>query len=293
MKNLKALTFKKRLPLVIITNAQGITDYVIKREDGSFSVHDWTNYIKPGQLSEDQQHLFDFDENPFVEFLKEFKQKQADKLELAKKQAKEAEEKRIEDLKARIENCETPVELSKEFGINLIDTASHWSDLYEGRSSYGFLISNREDYEIMELAIEIHSPYGSFGEACKRNGAQHHTFSEIWGGLKGYQENIKSHFSGDKYFYKSQESDQEFYFEEIADAAANKDMEKVQALINSYNEIEAGYYDCNGNLEISDKDLDSADFTGYSEDVYSYSFCYNINQKYSWKEEVEEEIEED
>jgi hypothetical protein len=223
---------------------------------------------------------------------------------------RDREQQRIADLRTRVERCETPDDLADEFGLTRIETASHWSDLYEGRSSYAILVYNQKEYEILEMAIDIHGADGEWGEAKHRGGEHHHTFSSVWGGLKEYQENCKSHFNGNNYFYKSQESEAEFYKERISEAIEQKQeqlnksffnddfddinvslMERIENLIKEWRNIEAGYYDCNGNLEISEEDLESDDFTGYSEDVYSYRFGFNFSYKYSFKE-VEEEEEE-
>lgn len=173
--------------------------------------------------------------------------------------------------------------------MSTVEIASLWSDLYEGRSYYGILICDRKEFEIIELARDIHNIDGEYGEARHRAGEHHNTFSGgIYDGhgkaLEEYQDRLKRHFNGDHFFYKSQETEQEFILEEIEKAAADRDMDKVKALMQSFDEIETGYYDCNGNLEILETDLNHPDRTGYSYDVYSYNLCYRFWHKHSFQE---------
>lgn len=300
MTTKKVLTAKKLLPCLIIDRDNtGVTWAVIQRTDGTFGFHDHTNFIGREDIEKDpapyyagisrQDFLknFDFDEKPFIDAFEKFlREKEAARIE-KQRSARETEEKRISDLKEEIAACENPRDLADRFKLSVVELASHWSDLYEGRSTIGILISDAKENEILELAKEIHGIDGCFGEARRRDGEHHSTFSETYD-LASYQEGCKKHFNGDNYFYKSQESEKEFYLEQIKQC---EDIEEVQALIKDYEELEAGYYDCNGNLEISEKQLNNPDFTGYSEDVYSYSFCFKFWQGNNWKEEDEEENE--
>lgn len=202
--------------------------------------------------------------------------------------AQEKELQRIADLKERIANCDTPKDLAEEFDLATVELASHWSDCHEGRSRLGILISSRAEDEIMSLAIDIHDADGDYGEARHRAGEHHSTFSGPIYSLDEYQKGLKRHFNGDKYFYKSQEVDKDFYCEQIAEAAGDNDMNKAQDLIKSFNDIEAGYYDCNGSMQMPEATLESDEITGYDYDVYSFSFCYRFNIRYNNWKEVEE-----
>lgn len=228
---------------------------------------------------------------PFVDaFIKFFADAEISRLAaIEAEKAKEAA--RIASLRERILKCETPGELVYEFGFTLIDTARHWSDLYEGRSKCAVRICNREDAEIMEIAVDLLDISGGYGEACRRDGAQHNTFIGGNHSLEDYQDCLKRHFARDEFFYKSKETEKEFYCDEIGEAAKELDMEKVQSLISDYNELIAGYYDCNGNMEMSDEDLNNPDISGYSYDVYSYSFAFQFefNGKFNDNDEETED----
>jgi hypothetical protein len=184
------------------------------------------------------------------------------------------EKQRIVDLRLRIGKCETPREFADEFNLHIIETGNHWSDLYEGRSHYGINILNSKEFEIIELAIEIHNIDGNYGESKRRDGENYSTFYNKYDGLEDYQNNLKSYFNGDNYFYKSQETDEEFYIEQIKECTTIDD---VKSLIEKFDEIESGYYDGNGNIEISDKDLNDGDLTGYRSDIYTFQFCYRFD----------------
>jgi hypothetical protein len=295
MTTQKVLTAKKLLPCLLIENWA-----VIQRTDGTFGFHDHTHYLtieqaKNQNQSEDFLKKFEFDEKPFIDAFEKFlKEKEVARIE---KQiaAKEAEAKRIEELKKEIEDCQTPKELAEKFNLSVVELASHWSDLYEGRSTMGILISDAKENEILELTKEIHDVDGRFGEARRRDGEHHSTFSEVYD-LASYQEGCKKHFNGDNYFYKSEESEADIYIDDfIKDIMENdsltafEKMEAIEETCKQWRGIEAGYYDCNGNLEIEEEKLESADFTGYYEDVYSYSFCFKFWQGNRWKEEEAEE----
>lgn len=233
----------------------------------------------------------DISTQPFIYAFKKYFTDQAAADAAKIEAAKLAETTRISALRERIKKCETPNELADEFGLTKIETAAHWSDLYKGRSKFAVRICNREDAEIMEMAIDILNISGGYGEARHRNGESHSTFSRGYSGLSDYQIYLLAHFSGDQYFYKSQESEKDFYCEQIAEAAGEGDIEKVKSLMSDYEDIEAGYYDCNGNLEMSDEQLNDPDRSGYNYDIYSYSFAFRFEfiEKFNDKEEEDEE----
>ena len=291
----KLLTAKQLCPCLSYDD-----NYIVLSGDGTYVVYNWTNTIDPVN-DKAYANLIDrlnFDELPFIKAYETYvanrKAKDAEVIRLAKLE----EEKRINTLKERIEKCGTPSELMEEFGFRFVEIAGHWSDLYKGNSCYGCLLSDREDYEIMQLAIEIYGIEGEFGECTNRAGEHHNTFYE-YRSLKDYQEAIQSHFYGDKYFYKSKEVDAEFYLDEVIinkiiednityDNAEEK-MEAIKKVIEKWDEIESGYYDCNGNLEITEETLNDPDLTGYDYDVYKYSFGFCFHNKYEFKIEEDEE----
>lgn len=289
MKTQKVLTNKQGLQSLIINDL----NIVVKKTNGEFGIYDSSSTKTTIPTSEQ----LDFDELPFIEAFnkweiakvtKEFQEKQEQEKKI--EQTRLNEEKRILDLKERISKCETPRELSDEFGLSIIETASHWSDLYKGHSKYAVQISNREEFEIMEMAQSIYNIDGSFGESKKRAGEHHHTFDKVYNGMDGYQKYLKTHFSGNNYFYKSQENCEDFYMEQIKEAS---DIEEVKKIISNFDELEGGYYDCNGNLEITDEELNDDDLSGYSQDVYHFSFSFQFDYKNSFSEIIEEEEEEE
>lgn len=289
----KVLTGKKLLPCLIHDGW-----YTILKDDGTFVVYDTTNTIDPNVESR-YAHLKDrvnFDEIPFLAALEQFKKKREEerikreeKIKADEEQARLTEIERVSSLTERIRGCETPVELAETFGLKIVELAGHWSDLYEGRSRYGILMSDRADFEIVSIAVDVHDGDGEYGEAKNRAGEHHWTFGGNYYDLKEYQEALARHFNSDRYFFHSQECDAEFYLDRIKEA---EDIDDVKKIIRKYDELEEGYYDNSGGLRISQSDLDDPDLTGYSEDVYTYRFCYDVGRKYSWSEPHENVDEE-
>lgn len=310
MTTKKVLTAKKHLPCLIIDpKGTGVTWAVIRRSDGTFGIHDSTNYIDPinppkgyhANHFDNLKSMVDFDEQPFIDAFNNYQQEKETARIKKQYEAIEAEEKRVSELKARIERCETPIELVQEFRLTWVETAGHWSDLYEERSGHAILIGNREEKEIVDMAIDIHGAEGEWGESRNRAGEHHNTFSSFYcPELNDYQEALQRHFSGDHYFYKSQEDDSDFYLntviKDIMEDEDKSDFEKLEAIkesITNWEEIEAGYYDCNGNLEMSEKDLKDADITGYTDDVYTFNYAFRLDHNYSWSAPIENENEEE
>jgi hypothetical protein len=261
---------------VIINNETSI----VKKENQFFVYPNVTN----GKEAENQD---------CTEFLEAYENWKADKAaEAAKKIAdtKQAEENRIASIKQRILTCETPEELAQEFDLSLIETAGHWNQLYTGESRYAVCIGSKEEAEIMEIAKDLLDIEGEFGEAKNRAGEHHSTFSSCYD-LKDFQENCKRRFRGNKYFYKSEETESDFILREIKESAQTID--DVKDLLKALDKIEDGYYDCNGGLVILESELESADFTGYSEDVYTYSFCFRFEHNFKFNDkETELEVNE-
>jgi len=234
-------------------------------------------YLSPtsGNICEDQNG-----QEPFIEAYIDFKdKKEADRL--AKIEAvRIAEEKRISDIKECALTCTDPYELTEKFRFDFIETARHWSDLYEERSGLAIIINSRRAFENFEVIKSTLNIQGEYVELCHRDGEHHSTSNHVYD-LDTYQNNLRTHFNGDNYFYKSKDSEKELYLEKIKEC---EDIESIEKLLNEYNDIEAGYYDCNGNLEILEEKLEDDNITGYIDDVYSYSFGFKFNFKHSFTE---------
>lgn len=202
----------------------------------------------------------------------------------ARIEAARIERERIEALKESVRGL-TPQDFENNFGIKAVETASHWSDLYEGRSSFAFIISSDEELELLETAISVNNWEGEFGELCKRDGAHHHTFNSVYD-LANYRKNCENYFD-ENYFAKDKESEEESYRERIKEAES---MDDVREIMNEYDNMEEGYYCAGGSLV--KEGLSFSDFWGYNYDVYSYSFGYRLPSKDYYYNGVEEEIEE-
>lgn len=261
---------------------------IVQHSNGEFTIHQ--DGGANGTPSE-------FDPTPFVGALDKFKREKEEK-RLRRIQQDEAKEKlRLEGLKERITKCENPVELVEEFSdcLTAVEIAGHWSDLYEGHSKRGLLISGKAGFEVMEMAISIHGIKGQYGESTHRAGEHHHTFTSLFGGLKEYQNYVQRNFEGDNYFYRSPETEAENTLSEIHNVQEGHSsdldkIEKIKGLIKSLEEIDPGYYDCDRILAISDSDLGDDNLSGYSEDVYGYyfAFCFDGYQ-YNTQNDDEEE----
>lgn len=252
---------------------------IVKHSDGHFSVHyDGGANGNPAE----------FDPAPFIEAFEKYKaEKEAARLKKLEED-KIKEVARIATLKERIKKCSTPVELAKEFSDELkaVEIANHWSDLYEGRSKRGLLIFGRAGFEIMEMAIEIHGIEGQFGEATNRAGEHHHTFSRNASSLQDYQK--IEHFRSDHYTERTKETEEEVFLERVREAET---MERVAEITREFEAFEDGiYHNASESLVISANDLYDADFSGYSEDVYQYSFAFCF-EGYEFHAEQEEEVE--
>jgi hypothetical protein len=290
----KLLTAKKLLPCI---HTEGW--YVIKKDDGTFTFHDTTNTIDP-VVEERYKHLVDrvqFDETLYLEAFEKFKtdrevqrQNFIKEREEAEELARQKEKERLRKLEEDILQCETPSELADKFGFKMIETASHWSDLYESRSHYAVLLIDRQDYEVMEMAVKLLDIEGEFGECCNRAGEHHHTFSRGYD-LEEYQKSCKRHFNGDHYFYKNPETEAEFVLECIKNEAVTLD--DVRGYLKDYDEMETGYYFCNGGLAILEETLEDPDFTGYSEDVYRYQFAFQFQFKNKFNSKEDDDTEDE
>lgn len=282
----KCLTAKQRLNAVLVLDENETKLNIIVESNGILRVYGPCSYIIPSLEKGNTQEFVDkflkFDTEPFIKFYENYLIEKEEKRLKAIAEERITEENRISSLKKRILSCENPRELSEEFGITIVEVAGHWSDLYNGRSSYAFLLPYLDQVEIVELAVELHGIYGDFGELCRRDGEHHSTFNEH-NNLKRYQNALKNHFNGNDYFQFSQESEKESYCERIREAAEENNIDKVMMLVKEYENLEDGYYDCNRIIQISSLDLESPKLTGYREDVYSYCFGFTFDNKYSFK----------
>lgn len=288
----KLVTSKANCPVVFLTDEKV---YIVKNEKG-FAVFNFTGTKELPETSP----LLKFDESEHINYYNEWKERKEKERQEAEELARQTEIQRIEKLKAEILNCESPLELAEYFDLGTVETANHWNELYTGKSRMAILINDRKDYEILKLAVEIHGAEGEFGECKNRAGEHHHTFNSYYD-LEDYQERCKTHFNGNNYFFKSRETEAEFYTEtliketilEDEDLTADEKMEEIKKAVAEWEEIEEGYYDCNGNLEMLESTLNDADLTGYSEDVYTYRFAFKCEFKNKWKAAVEEDEDED
>lgn len=202
----------------------------------------------------------------------------------ARIEAARIERERIEAIKESVTGL-TPQDFEREFGIKAVETASHWSDLYEGRSTFSFLIGDDKKMEILEIAISANHWEGGFGELCKRDGEHHHTFNSVYN-LEDYRKNCQNYF-GEKYFAKDKENEHDYYMERVQNAES---LDDVRDILNEFDELVEGYYSCGGSLVKEGLDFD--DFWGYSYDVYAYSFGFCLSSTAPYYNGVEEEIEE-
>jgi hypothetical protein len=165
--------------------------------------------------------------------------------------------------------------------IDAVYVCSHWSDLYEGRAKLGVFISSQKDVDELNakgLNFEL--------MICrKRYGSEfYEPFNYHLYDFKDAQNCLRMHFTGnDNYFYRNEETEIPYIKEklkEIADAdfdTIDEYKNEVLELLNKYKDFKAGYYDCNGNLIISEEEINADDFSGYREDVWGYGIFAVIN----------------
>lgn len=208
-----------------------------------------------------------------------------DEREERRQAAVEAERKRIHDLEDFVKGM-TPQDFGEAFNIKSVETASHWSDLYEGRSSFALVISSDEELEALEIAIRVNDWAGDYGELCNRAGEHHHTFNSVYD-LKDYRRNVENYFD-EKYFLITKENEEEVYLERIQGADS---MEEVADLVSEFNNLEEGYYSAGGLLVYEGVSFEN--FWGYYYDVYSYSFGFKFSSKDIYYNGVEAEEEEE
>lgn len=203
-------------------------------------------------------------------FLDHFKKK-AEREEAQRREAEEKERERIQGIKDVVQGM-TPQDVASYYNLSTAETAGHWNDLYSGKSSFAILINSHEENEIIQIAANVNNWLGEFGETKHRAGEHHSNFSGVYD-LEAYQNNVESYF-GDKYFYKDQETEKEYFLEIIKEA---EDMETVLELTEEFNELQPGYY-VNGEYLVYEGN-DFSNFFGYSYDVYEHNFAYNFPSK--------------
>lgn len=207
-----------------------------------------------------------------------------DEREERRQAALESERKRIQDLEDFVKGM-TPQDFGEAFNIKSVETASHWSDLHEGRSSFALIVSGDKELEAIEIAIRVNDWAGDYGELCNRAGEHHHTFSSVYD-LKDYRRNVENYFD-EKYFLRTRDNEEESFIERVKEADS---MEEVADLVNEFNNLEEGYYSAGGSLVYEGVTFEN--FWGYYYDVYSYSFGFKFSSKdiyYNGTEEEEEE----
>lgn len=208
------------------------------------------------------------------EFTKAFTMTQEEKtraIEEQKRKEEEDEKKRISALYEMVTGL-TPQDFAEKFNLDITETARHWSDLHEGKSSFSIIISNAKEYELTQIAESVNNWGGEWGELEKREGAHHSTFSQCYD-LNDWHEMLSNHFA-EKFFFKSRETEEEAYIEMIKDSDS---MDEISDLVDEFNNIEEGYYSTGGNLVFSGDDF--SDTFSYNYDVYRYKFGYKLPSK--------------
>lgn len=286
MNTLKVRTAKNNLEAVRLFDDENRTiKIIVRQQTGHFGFYDFCNYI----ADDDQTGLEEF-VSAYENFMQAKEEKKLAKIAEAKKieeEKKLSEEKRIADFISDIKVFSWPEELCEYLNLDVVETARHWSDLHNGRSGYGCKITSKTEYEDFKLAVKTLNIDGEFGELCHVAGAHHWTFDRFYG-LEDYQNSCKKHFNGDNHFYYSQEESKDSYLERIKEC---DDIDSVKDIIKQFDELKAGYYDCNGNLEMLESDLESEDFCGYSYDnkTFQFGFKFEYKNRFNNNEQTENE----
>ena len=208
-----------------------------------------------------------------------------DEREEKKQAAVEAERKRIQDLEDFVKGM-TPQDFGEAFNLKSVETASHWSDLYEGRSSFALIVSSDKELEALEIAIRVNAWTGDYVELCNRAGEHHHTFNSVYD-LKYYRRNVESYFN-EKYFLRTRENEEEYFLDRVKEAES---MEEISDIVSEFKNMEEGYYSTCGSLVYEGVTFEN--LWGYYYDVYSYSFGFKFSSKDIYYNGVEAEEEEE
>jgi len=249
---------------------------VVKNEDKVPPYNMYPNITK-GSVIEQTAELI-------AEFTAAFNSIQEEKekaMEQKRKQEAEAERLRIQNIEESVKGM-TPQDFADSFDISVKETARHWSDLHNGRSSFAFIISDDQTLELVQIAESVNGWAGEYGELKHRDGEHHSNFSSVYD-IEYYRKNCEQYFC-EKYFSRSKETEEDGYFERMQNAES---IEEIRDLMKEYDEIEEGYYSAGGSLVY--EGFDFSDFWGYSYDVYGYCFGYKLPSKKVFYEGVEEE----
>jgi len=163
----------------------------------------------------------------------------------------------------------TAQEFINEFDFASTETAKHWSDLYEGTSSFAIIVSSDEELELLKRAISLNGWAGEWGELCRRDGAHHSTFESFYD-VEDYRTSVEKRFD-EKFDYITKETKECSFLEQIKEADT---MEEIRDIMTEFDELEEGYYDD----ELLIRDNSNFDtFFGYSYDVYTHSFGFRLD----------------
>jgi hypothetical protein len=177
----------------------------------------------------------------------------------------------------------TIAEIEELTNMDAVYVCNHWSDLYEGREKLGVFISSQKDIDKLNGIISNFELM-----ICrKRDGSEfYEPFNYNFYDFKDAQKRLRMHFTDNNdYFYKDDETEIPYLKEcikEIADADFDTIEEfknEILKLFDEYKNFKAGYYDCNGDLVISEEDINAEDFSGYREDVWVYAIIAVINEE--------------
>lgn len=224
---------------------------VVKNEE-KVPIYNVYQNIGGGQPIEPTEELI----NEFSTAFLEFQEEKEKAIELKRQQAIEAENQRIRDIKESVSGM-TPNDFCICYSIDTAETAKHWSDLYENRSSFALIINNKEDLELVEIAASINNWGGEFGELRNRDGEHHYTFDSFYD-IADYRKRCENYFS-EQFNAKDKGSEDEFYLERIKEAESIDD---IRGLLKEFDDIEDGYY-CNGDSLVY-SGFDFSDFLGLS-----------------------------
>lgn len=173
---------------------------VVQNSSGNFNIY---KNLTNGRIIENSQELVSEFSNAFINHV----QKLNEKIICEQQEKEQAEKLRIENLTEKIKGL-TPQEFAEAFNITFVETAAHWNDLYNGRSSFAFIIRDAEDLEKIQIADSVNNWGGQWGELKRRDGAHHSEFNEYFN-IEDYQKRIERYFD-EKFMFHSQESDQDY-----------------------------------------------------------------------------------
>lgn len=269
----KGFTCKKGLPVVKINQA-----FVVQKSNGKYGVYPSCNMQESGS----------FDEAPFIQAYEEWKIKREEERIAVIQAEKEAHERWVE----WVSNSIDPDDLGERLQMKTVETATHWSELYNGKSGKALLIESQAQLDNLKLAIGLLNIKGEFGEAKHRAGQHYHEFTAdaSWDNIESYRSDVKSYLL-DKGFWKDRDTEQDLYLEKLQEAINENDIDAVDEIMEEYKDIKPGIYDDRATLIISEDDLNSHDFCGYDYDVYTYSLAFKFDDPNSAFNAEENELQ--